>query len=72
MFKFKDKLKTFFKRSELTPEYWDDLEELLLTSDAGLLVTQKIIDAVKGGKRVDETKEKLHKVASEILKNHKI
>lgn len=38
-----EQLKNVFKENEITPEIWDNLENLLLQADVGLESTQKII-----------------------------
>lgn len=71
-FNFSNKLKSFFKVSELKPEFWEELEEILLSSDVGLPSAQKIIAAAKGSKKIDEVKQKLRDVMSGLLLSHKI
>lgn len=70
--KFITRLKSFFGVSELKPEFWEELEELLLTSDVGLSTTQKIIGSVKDSKKLEEVKEKLSFVIQEMLKSHQL
>jgi len=66
------RFKSFFKRTDVTPEFWDELEELLLTSDVGLPVTEKMIGAVKNKKHMEEVKEEMHKEMSSLLNAHEI
>lgn len=72
MFKFTEKFRTFFKKTEISPEYWSELEEMLLGADVGLEVTAKLIDSLRGSKNADEIKIKLRTVVSEMIKTHKI
>lgn len=70
--KFTEKLRSLFKRSDLTPEFWDDFEEILLTSDVGVGMTEKIIAAVKTAKTHDEFREIFSSTASSYLRKHTI
>lgn len=65
-------LKSFFQKSEISPEYWNELEEALLASDVGMPVTQKIIESVKGCKTVAEVREKLSQTMHGMLRSHRI
>jgi fused signal recognition particle receptor len=69
---FGKKIKSFFTRSDIGPDFWDELEELLLTSDVGLPVVRKIIDSSSHLKKIDEVKSNLSKVMSGLLKSHDI
>lgn len=68
--KFTSRLRSFFGVSELTPEFWDELEELLLTSDVGLPTTQKIIGSVRDSRSIGEVKERLRQVMLKALRSH--
>lgn len=70
--KFSARLKEFFKQADITPDYWDELEELLLTSDVGVLVTEKILSSVRHLKKLDEIKDALQKVMGEMLPSHRL
>jgi len=70
--KFSSRLKSFFKRQELTPEFWDEFEEILLSSDVGLETTEKIIASVKNTKTMDALKEQLCHIVTETFKVHQL
>lgn len=59
-------------KSEVGPEFWDELEELLLTSDVGLSVVDQIVANTKKAKKIDEVKSNLREVMSAFLKSHDI
>ena len=64
---FTAKLSNLFKRSELNLEFYDDLEEILITGDVGVETSLQIIDELRS-----RTKEQHVKMASEaydILKD---
>lgn len=43
-------------RSELTPEFWDELEELLILSDAGTSATEKVLAELKQRAKAEKIK----------------
>jgi fused signal recognition particle receptor len=47
------RLATLFGASDLTPEFWDQLEEILLHADAGVDTTTDILDDLKRSSRED-------------------
>ncbi|MGN1227871.1 MAG: signal recognition particle-docking protein FtsY [Christensenellales bacterium] len=63
------KLSNVFKRSELNDEFYDDLEETLITSDVGVETTMYIIDELKTRTKSNHIKEsvKAKGVLKEIL-----
>lgn len=69
---FGRKLKSFLKRNELKEDFWDDFEELLLTSDVGVEYTEKIISSLKSLKTIDEVKLALKELVSKDLKQHHV
>ena len=72
------KISNVFKRSELNDEFYDDLEETLITSDVGVETTLYIIDELKSRskkehiKEVDKAKMILKDIMLEILDVEKI
>ncbi|MBQ8749135.1 MAG: signal recognition particle-docking protein FtsY [Clostridia bacterium] len=67
------KISNVFKRSELNDEFYDDLEETLITSDVGVETTMYIIDELKERtkkahiKESEEAKKVLKEIMIEIL-----
>ena len=41
------KLAYVFKKTELDEEFYEDLEEVLITSDIGVVTTEEIIDELR-------------------------
>lgn len=54
---FLGNLTSLLKKSEITQEVWDDLEEILLQSDAGVATTQEILSLLKEEVRAHRVKE---------------
>lgn len=63
---FTSKLSNLFKRSELNEEFYDELEEILITGDVGVETSLEIIDELK--ERTKEEHIKQASLAFEILK----
>ena len=70
---FFGRLSGLFERSDFDDSIWDDLEEILVSSDAGLATTEDILAAVRarvkqaGVKRSDEVREILREELIAIL-----
>ena len=60
------KISNVFKRSELNDEFYDDLEETLITSDVGVETTMYILDELKSRTKREHVKEVIE--AKTILK----
>ena len=54
---FFSRLGSMFERADFTEELWDDLEETLIASDAGLQTTQDIVGAVRDRAKSDGVKQ---------------
>lgn len=63
---FKNKFDFLFVNSEINEEFFDELEEILLTADVGVETTVKIIDSLK--ERLKEARIRERSSAREILK----
>jgi fused signal recognition particle receptor len=63
---FKNKFDFLFVNSEINEEFFDELEEILLTADVGVETTVKIIDSLK--ERLKEARIRERSLAREILK----
>jgi fused signal recognition particle receptor len=63
---FKSRFDFLFGNKEINQEFFDELEEILLTADVGVETTAKIIDSL--GKRLREAKIRERSPAREILK----
>lgn len=64
---FSKKLSNLFKRSELNAEFYDELEEILITGDVGVQTSLEIIDQLKY--EIKENKIKTVKEAQEVLES---
>jgi len=63
---FKNKFDFLFSHREIDRDFFDELEEILLTADVGVQTTMKIIGSLE--ERLREAKIKERSVAREILK----
>ncbi len=63
------KLANVFKRSELNDDFYDDLEETLITSDVGVETTEYILDELKDRAKKEKIKEvvEARKLLKEIM-----
>jgi len=59
-----------FERSQIDTELWDELEEVLIASDAGLETTERVLDAVR--RRVRKERFKYPEEVREALKDELI
>lgn len=63
---FKNKFDFLFRQSEIDEDFYDELEEILLTADVGVETTIKIIDSLK--ERLREKRISARSAAREVLK----
>ncbi len=63
---FKSRLEGLFTRSEISPDFFEELEEILISADVGLGTTLEIIELFR--ERLKEEKIKLRDEAQDILK----
>lgn len=63
------KLASVFKRSELNDDFYDDLEETLITSDVGVETTEYILEELKERAKKEKIKEvaEARKILKEIM-----
>lgn len=70
---FLSKLKSVFTASEIDDDFYDDLEEVLITSDIGVKTTEEILDEMKDEiksrhlKKTDECKQLLVDLSKEKM-----
>lgn len=67
---FKNKFDFLFRQSEISGDFYDELEELLLTADVGVETTVKIINSLE--ERLRERKIRERNAAREVLKEQLI
>ena len=64
---FKSRFGSLFGNKEINHEFYDELEEILLTADVGVETTMKIIDSLKD--RLKKLKVNKRSTAQDILKD---
>lgn len=64
---FTNKLSNLFKRSELDFDFYDELEEVLITGDVGVTTSLEILDRLRDRVKIEKIKTTLE--AYDVLKN---